>query len=175
VRVLTVTRQFELSYAHHLPDYYGKCKEQHGHNALVEVTIAGALAEAGEADIRRTREGGTVGMLMDFADLKRIFDEEVMRYIDHRDVNETLGRGYYWNGVELAARWIGVDGEEVPGLEEVVGCVETTAEVIASWIYARLQRRMRRERKRLGIVLDMDLMLASVRFSETRDCWVSVG
>jgi 6-pyruvoyl tetrahydropterin synthase/QueD family protein len=99
--VLTVTRQFELSYAHHLPDYYGKCKEQHGHNALVEVTIAGALAEAGEADIRRTREGGTVGMLMDFADLKRIFDEEVMRYIDHRDVNETLGRGYYWNGVEL--------------------------------------------------------------------------
>ncbi len=69
---LTVEDWF--SSAHQLREYKGKCENLHGHNWKVELEVAGS-------------ELGSVGMLMDFGDLKRIL-KEIMDRLDHKCLNE---------------------------------------------------------------------------------------
>lgn len=63
-----------FSAAHHLRDYTGKCANQHGHNWLVEVYC-------------KCRELDSVGMAIDFVDLKREVNE-LLESLDHKDLNE---------------------------------------------------------------------------------------
>lgn len=70
----TITKRFTFCYGHHLPNYKGKCANQHGHNANVEVEVAG---DSGEYP----------GMIMDFGTLKRIVNE-VLEILDHQNLNE---------------------------------------------------------------------------------------
>ncbi|HAT72108.1 MAG TPA: 6-pyruvoyl tetrahydrobiopterin synthase [Elusimicrobia bacterium] len=37
-----IKKAFHLAYGHRLPDHKGKCRNLHGHNAVVEVTLAAA-------------------------------------------------------------------------------------------------------------------------------------
>lgn len=69
---LTVERTFAA--AHHLRGYDGACGQPHGHNYRVQITVAGSQLDQ-------------QGMLMDFAELKRICDE-VISELDHTDLNE---------------------------------------------------------------------------------------
>jgi hypothetical protein len=64
---------------------------------------------------------------------------------------------------------------EFPDLEEVVGSAEETSENVCRWVYTMLARAIRAERKRLGITLDMDLLLDNVRLYESAQVWVTVG
>ena len=63
-----------FSSAHHLLNYKGKCENMHGHNWKVEVTASGN--ELDESNI-----------LIDFKVLKKIVNE-IMEYLDHKDLNE---------------------------------------------------------------------------------------
>ncbi len=58
---------------------YGKCNNPygHGHNYLLEVTVAG------EADER-------TGMVLDIKELKALLDREVMEKLDHRFLNHEV-------------------------------------------------------------------------------------
>ena len=72
--------QFEVmiernfSSAHQLRGYKGKCENLHGHNYKIEIYARG-------------RELDNIGLLVDFGELKTAADE-VVRYLDHRNINE---------------------------------------------------------------------------------------
>lgn len=63
-----------FSSAHQLRGYRGKCENLHGHNYKVEIYARG-------------RELNEIGLLVDFVDLKAAADE-VVQYLDHRNINE---------------------------------------------------------------------------------------
>lgn len=62
----TITR--EVSMGHRLPDHKGKCRNLHGHNYQISITIEGEI----QPD----------GMILDFAYLKAYLSE-VLRPMDH--------------------------------------------------------------------------------------------
>ena len=72
--------QFEVmiernfSSAHQLRGYKGKCENLHGHNYKIEIYARG-------------QELNNIGLLVDFGELKEAADE-VVRYLDHRNINE---------------------------------------------------------------------------------------
>lgn len=69
-----VTIKKSFSAAHVLKEIGGKCEDLHGHNFLVEVTVAGdALNEE--------------GLLIDFRDLKK-WTYEILDHLDHKYLNE---------------------------------------------------------------------------------------
>lgn len=63
-----------FSSAHQLRGYKGKCENLHGHNYKVEIFARGP-------------ELNNIGLLIDFGDLKEAADE-IVRYLDHRNINE---------------------------------------------------------------------------------------
>jgi len=63
-----------FSSAHQLRGYKGKCENLHGHNYRIEIYARG-------------RELDNIGLLVDFVDLKSAADE-VVTYLDHRNINE---------------------------------------------------------------------------------------
>ena len=63
-----------FSSAHQLRGYKGKCENLHGHNYKVEIFARGP-------------ELNNIGLLIDFGDLKNAADE-IVRYLDHRNLNE---------------------------------------------------------------------------------------
>ncbi|MGC9316793.1 MAG: 6-carboxytetrahydropterin synthase QueD [Armatimonadota bacterium] len=69
---LTVEREF--SAAHRMRGYPGACARLHGHNYRVLVSVEGEHLD-------------DAGMLLDFADLKRIADD-VLEQLDHRCLND---------------------------------------------------------------------------------------
>ena len=72
--------QFEVmiernfSSAHQLRGYKGKCENLHGHNYKIEIYARGS-------------ELDNIGLLVDFGVLKEAA-EEVIQYLDHRNINE---------------------------------------------------------------------------------------
>jgi 6-pyruvoyltetrahydropterin/6-carboxytetrahydropterin synthase len=61
--------------AHSLWNYDGPCKNIHGHSYKLYVTIIGKPSED-SSDPKN-------GMVIDFSDLKKIIDENVIDYFDH--------------------------------------------------------------------------------------------
>ncbi|TDQ41059.1 6-carboxytetrahydropterin synthase QueD [Aureibacillus halotolerans] len=74
-RVL-VSKEFTFDAAHHLHHYEGKCKNLHGHTYKVIFGVSGFVDER--------------GLMMDFADIKQIWKDEIEVHLDHRYLNETL-------------------------------------------------------------------------------------
>jgi 6-pyruvoyltetrahydropterin/6-carboxytetrahydropterin synthase len=69
-----VTIKKSFSAAHVLKEIGGKCEDLHGHNFLVEVTVAGnALNEE--------------DLLIDFRDMKKWINE-ILDHLDHKYLNE---------------------------------------------------------------------------------------
>lgn len=66
-----VTKEIHFSYGHRLRDYEKKCKHLHGHNGIVEITLA-----ADKLDYR--------GMVIDFVDIKDIVQNWIMSELDHK-------------------------------------------------------------------------------------------
>lgn len=61
--------------AHALSGYDGKCREIHGHSYVLSVTIKGKPVVA---------EGHPkAGMVMDFGDVKKIVNEQIIQKFDH--------------------------------------------------------------------------------------------
>lgn len=66
-----VTKEISFSYGHRLRDYEKKCKDLHGHNGRVEITLA-----TDKLDYR--------GMVVDFVDIKNIVQNWIMSELDHK-------------------------------------------------------------------------------------------
>ncbi len=107
---LSITKQFEFHSAHHLPNHEGKCKFPHGHSFLLEITIA---AKDGST---LPTEGPETNMIMDFGNLKKIVNEEVIDYLDHKDLNDFFEHPTS----EFLVQWIALNLIKfLPGLVKV--------------------------------------------------------
>lgn len=75
---IRITKQFEFEAAHALHGYDGKCKNLHGHNYKLYVTVIGNPIN----DVSNPK----YGMVIDFGDLKKIVKEEVVDVFDHTTI-----------------------------------------------------------------------------------------
>lgn len=73
--VIRLTKEFSFEAAHALDGYDGACREVHGHSYRLFVTVKGEPC----ADERNPK----LGMVMDFGQLKRIVNEQVVSPLDH--------------------------------------------------------------------------------------------
>ena len=72
---IRLTKEFSFESAHALDGYDGLCREIHGHSYRLFVTIKGEpISEEGSPKL---------GMVMDFGDLKRIVNSEIVDRLDH--------------------------------------------------------------------------------------------
>lgn len=72
---MKVTKEFSFEMAHALEGHDGACSRIHGHSYRLWVTIEGApLSDSGSPK---------QGMVMDFGELKRIVNEQVISRFDH--------------------------------------------------------------------------------------------
>jgi 6-pyruvoyltetrahydropterin/6-carboxytetrahydropterin synthase len=83
--MLTVTKRFEFCYGHHLPNYNGKCKNDHGHNSVVEVEFV--------QDHESESCNPYPGMVADFNDIKRAV-LPIIDSLDHQTLNTAMPPEY---------------------------------------------------------------------------------
>ena len=102
--MFTVFKDFTFAAAHAIRGHTGGCQNLHGHNYRVRVHVA-----AGRLD--------GLGMVIDFADLKRIVGE-ILGPFDHHLINE------------------------VPPFDQR----NTTAELLAEYVFREVERRLDDER-----------------------------
>lgn len=89
--LLTVKRTFDA--AHHIPEYKGKCKDQHGHT--YHVTYYFWYTKLNE-----------LAMGEDFAILKHWINDFENYWLDHKDLNEKLPKEYLPPTAEHIAKFI---------------------------------------------------------------------
>ncbi|MFJ4654439.1 6-carboxytetrahydropterin synthase QueD [Nocardia sp. NPDC088792] len=95
-----ISKKWTFDAAHHLPNHAGKCRNEHGHTYTVEVAVSGPV----QPDRGRSDDG----MVLDFADLSQVWKTSVEPYLDHRNLNESIGKLGCWpTTAENIVRWIG--------------------------------------------------------------------
>ena len=72
---IRLTKEFSFESAHALDGYDGLCREIHGHSYRLFVTVKGTPS-CDDNDPK-------CGMVMDFGDLKRIVNREIVDRLDH--------------------------------------------------------------------------------------------
>ena len=75
---IRITKQFNFETGHALYGYDGKCKNLHGHSYKLSVTVVGSPI----TDPNHVK----FGMVIDFGDLKKIVNEEIVDVFDHATV-----------------------------------------------------------------------------------------
>lgn len=106
-----LTKIFSFDTAHRLSFHSGKCKNLHGHTYRLEISISG--------------ERDSNGLIMDFGDLKRIVNDNIIQILDHATVI------YEKDSLLL---------DSFPkSLKHVVLPYESTAENMCVWIYEKLE------------------------------------
>ena len=73
--VIRLTKEFTFEAAHMLEGYDGLCREIHGHSYRLFVTIKGEPIN--------NPDSPKLGMVMDFGNLKRIVNEQIVDRLDH--------------------------------------------------------------------------------------------
>ena len=72
---IRITKRFTFEAGHALHGYDGKCKNVHGHSYKLSVTVIGSPIE----DTSHPK----FGMVIDFGDLKKIVNQEIVDVFDH--------------------------------------------------------------------------------------------
>lgn len=76
--LIRITKQFTFETGHALYGYDGKCKNVHGHSYKLSVTVIGKPI----SDVNHVK----FGMVIDFGDLKKIVNREIVNVFDHATV-----------------------------------------------------------------------------------------
>ncbi len=72
---IRLTKEFSFEAAHALEGYDGACKHIHGHSYRLFVTVRGVP--------NRDESSAKYGMVLDFGELKRIVNEQIVSRLDH--------------------------------------------------------------------------------------------
>jgi 6-pyruvoyltetrahydropterin/6-carboxytetrahydropterin synthase len=72
--LMILKKQFTFDAAHNLVRYHGKCERLHGHTYRMSVAVKGTPDDE--------------GMVVDFLEVKRIVNEEVVSKFDHAYLND---------------------------------------------------------------------------------------
>lgn len=75
---IRITKQFSFETGHALYGYDGKCRNVHGHSYKLSVTVIGSPI-GDNSNVK-------YGMVIDFSDLKKIVNEEIVDVFDHATV-----------------------------------------------------------------------------------------
>lgn len=75
---IRITKQFNFETGHALYGYDGKCRNVHGHSYKLSVTVIGSPIT--------DKSHVKYGMVIDFSDLKKIVQEEIVHKFDHATV-----------------------------------------------------------------------------------------
>ena len=75
---IRITKRFEFETGHALYGYDGKCRNVHGHSYKLFVTVIGTPID--------NPEHPKYGMVIDFKDLKKIVESEIVNKFDHATV-----------------------------------------------------------------------------------------
>lgn len=78
MRNIRITKQFSFETGHALYGYDGKCRNVHGHSYKLSVTVIGQPI--------KDNSNVKFGMVIDFGDLKKIVNEEIVDVFDHATV-----------------------------------------------------------------------------------------
>ncbi|MBR0568888.1 6-carboxytetrahydropterin synthase QueD [Azoarcus sp. L1K30] len=141
---MRITRRLEFDAGHRIPDHASQCRHLHGHRYALEVTLSGHIINAaGEA---------VNGMVMDFADVKKVASELIVQRWDHAFL-------VYRGDVEVATFLA-----SMPGHKTVVLDVVPTAEHLAAEAFRVLDSGYQD-------VYGNQLRLERVRLYETPNCW----
>ncbi|WAX71809.1 6-carboxytetrahydropterin synthase QueD [Gallibacterium anatis] len=71
--MLKVAKEFSFDMAHLLDGHDGKCKNLHGHTYKLQVIVSGETENS----------GAKKGMVIDFADLKKVVNDLIISPMDH--------------------------------------------------------------------------------------------
>jgi len=74
--MMFLKKEFTFDAAHNLARYHGKCERLHGHTYRMSVTIKGKPNEE--------------GMIVDFLEVKKIVNDEIISKFDHSYLNDML-------------------------------------------------------------------------------------
>ena len=80
---IRVTKEFTFEMAHALWNYDGPCRNVHGHSYRLFVTLIGQPIS--------DKSNPKYGMVIDFGDLKKIVNREIVEKFDHTVVVEKSG------------------------------------------------------------------------------------
>jgi 6-pyruvoyltetrahydropterin/6-carboxytetrahydropterin synthase len=98
-----IQAEFTFAAAHQLPRYQGKCRNLHGHNYKIAVTLRG------EPDAH-------TGMFVDLGDVENAVREHILARCDHKNLNDFIDNPT----AEAVAAWCWTRlVEKLPGLYEV--------------------------------------------------------
>ena len=75
---IRITKEFRFETGHALHGYDGKCKNVHGHSYKLLVTVIGTPIN--------DNSNVKYGMVIDFGDLKKIVNEDIVDLFDHATV-----------------------------------------------------------------------------------------
>lgn len=109
---MLITRRLEFDAGHRIPHHRSQCRHLHGHRYALEVTLSG--------DVITVPGVSEEGMVMDFADVKRIALEKVVELWDHAFL--------VWRGDTVVREFL----ESLPGHKTVVLDCIPTAENLAA-------------------------------------------
>ena len=141
---MLITRRLEFDAGHRIPDHASQCRHLHGHRYALEVTLSGSIIKADGAPVN--------GMVMDFADVKRIANELVVSRWDHAFLA--------YRGDSVVIEFLA----SMPGHKTIVLDVVPTAENLAAEAFRILE-------PAYHDVYGNDLRLERVRLYETPNCW----
>ncbi|NMG66570.1 6-carboxytetrahydropterin synthase QueD [Azoarcus indigens] len=141
---MRITRRLEFDAGHRIPDHASQCRHLHGHRYVLEVTLSGDIIKADGQPVN--------GMVMDFADVKRIANEQVVSRWDHAFL--------VYRGDSLVVDFLAT----VPGHKTVVLDVVPTAENLAAVAFRILDAAYQD-------IYGNHLRLERVRLYETPNCW----
>ena len=80
---IDITKIFEFEAAHFLPGHKGGCGSDHGHSYKLEVTVTNPLGLNPSGELKSPYRG----MIMDFGDLKKIVQKNIIDIFDHTHLN----------------------------------------------------------------------------------------
>lgn len=139
-----ITRRLEFDAGHRIPNHQSQCRHLHGHRYAIEITLSG--------DVIRADGASADGMVMDFADVKRIAKEHIADAWDHAFLA--------YRGDESVVDFL----NSMPGHKTVVLDVVPTAENLAQIAFDVLAPLYRD-------TYGNHLRLERVRIYETPNCW----
>ena len=71
---IRITKEFQFEMAHALDFHNGKCKNIHGHSYTLSLCLIG---------IPEVAQTSSIGMVLDFSDLKKIVKKYIINDVDH--------------------------------------------------------------------------------------------
>ena len=145
---IAITRRLEFDAGHRLPNHKSQCRNVHGHRYALEITLsAEVIDEEGAADD---------GMVMDFGDIKRIANENLVDLWDHSFL--------VYRGDTVMVEFLAA----IPSHKTVVLDVVPTAENLVQTAFVILKDAYH---DRFGNTLT----LIRVRLYETPNCWADAS